>query len=61
MNEQVERFFESSKRWNEEMNVLREIVIENKLLEEDYKWMHPCYTFSKTFRMGKLNPLKRHL
>lgn len=27
------------------MNVLREIVLENKLLEEDYKWMHPCYTF----------------
>jgi len=45
MNEQVERFFEDVQKWNEEMNLLREIVLENKLLNEDYKWMHPCYTF----------------
>ncbi len=25
--------------------MLRTIVLENKLLEETYKWMHPCYTF----------------
>jgi uncharacterized protein YdeI (YjbR/CyaY-like superfamily) len=24
---------------------LREIISENQLLEEEYKWMHPCYTF----------------
>lgn len=45
MNTQAERFFEKSKKWNEEYNLLREIILENKSLEEDFKWMHPCYTF----------------
>ncbi|WP_036601036.1 YdeI/OmpD-associated family protein [Olivibacter sitiensis] len=45
MNEQAERFFEKAKQWKEEFHVLRKIVRENKSLEEDYKWMHPCYTF----------------
>lgn len=45
MNTQAERFFEESKKWKEEYSLLREIVLENKSLEEDYKWMHPCYTF----------------
>ncbi|SKB38228.1 Uncharacterized conserved protein YdeI, YjbR/CyaY-like superfamily, DUF1801 family [Parapedobacter luteus] len=45
MNEQVERFFEKTGKWSEEFQLLREIIRENKSLEEDYKWMHPCYTF----------------
>lgn len=45
MNEQAERFFEKAKKWKEEFDLLREIVCENKSLNEDYKWMHPCYTF----------------
>lgn len=45
MNEQAERFFEKAGKWSEEFQLLREIVRENKSLEEDYKWMHPCYTF----------------
>ena len=45
MNEQAERFFEKAKKWKEEFDLLREIVCENKSLHEDYKWMHPCYTF----------------
>ncbi|MEC3878613.1 YdeI/OmpD-associated family protein [Parapedobacter sp. 10938] len=45
MNEQAERFFDKNQKWSEEMNALREIVCANKLLEEDFKWMHPCYTF----------------
>ena len=44
MNEQVEAFFKNAKKWKEEFLLLREIVRENKSLEEDYKWMHPCYT-----------------
>lgn len=44
-NEQAERFFEKDQKWGEEMNALRDIVRTNKSLEEDYKWMHPCYTF----------------
>lgn len=45
MDTQAEQFFEKAKKWNEEFNLLREIVSENKSIEEDYKWMHPCYTF----------------
>lgn len=45
MNEQIERFFEKEGRWQEEFQLLREIVRENRSLEEEYKWMHPCYTF----------------
>ncbi|KFE97963.1 hypothetical protein IX39_16270 [Chryseobacterium formosense] len=44
MNEQAELFFGKAKKWKEEFLFLREIVSENKFLEEDYKWMHPCYT-----------------
>jgi len=44
-NLKAEHFFENTKRWNEEFNLLREIVVENQSLVEDYKWMHPCYTF----------------
>lgn len=45
MNAQAEHFFEKAKKWSEEFQLLREIIRENKSLEEDYKWMHPCYTF----------------
>jgi uncharacterized protein YdeI (YjbR/CyaY-like superfamily) len=45
MNAQAEYFFEKANKWKEEFDLLREIVCENKSLEEDYKWMHPCYTF----------------
>jgi uncharacterized protein YdeI (YjbR/CyaY-like superfamily) len=45
MNPKAEHFFENAKKWNEEFNLLREIVIENQSFVEDYKWMHPCYTF----------------
>src|SRR5690606_31157184 len=45
MNAQAEQFFNKAKKWKEEFYLLREIVRENKALEEDYKWMNPCYTF----------------
>lgn len=45
MNTAVEKFFEKEKQWKKEFTLLRQIIMENKLLEEDYKWMHPCYTF----------------
>jgi len=45
MNLKAAHFFENSKKWNEEFKLLREIIIENQSLVEDYKWMHPCYTF----------------
>ncbi|MBD1426995.1 YdeI/OmpD-associated family protein [Sphingobacterium arenae] len=45
MNTQAEQFFDNAKKWKEEFDLLRTIVRENESLEEDYKWMHPCYTF----------------
>ncbi|MES2240908.1 MAG: YdeI/OmpD-associated family protein [Bacteroidota bacterium] len=40
----VELFLEKEKKWKEEMKMLRSIVLQCGL-DEDYKWMHPCYTF----------------
>ncbi|MCK6649147.1 MAG: YdeI/OmpD-associated family protein [Bacteroidia bacterium] len=39
----VDVFLQKTKKWKEEMTLLRAIVLECKL-EEDFKWMHPCYT-----------------
>jgi len=46
MNTQVEHFFEKAQKWQAEFQLLRDIIRENKSLEEDYKWMHPCYTLA---------------
>jgi len=43
-SEKVDRFLEKAKKWKEEMKLLREICLSCGLLE-DFKWMHPCYTF----------------
>lgn len=40
----VDQFLEKSSNWKKEMTLLREIILDNKDLTEDYKWMHPCYT-----------------
>ena len=39
------QFFRKASKWKAAFNLLREIIMENKLLEEDFKWMHPCYTY----------------
>lgn len=43
LNTKVDNFLAKSKKWQQEMQLLRTIILECKL-EEDYKWMHPCYT-----------------
>ncbi len=45
MKTEADHFFEKAQKWQEEFQLLREIICQNKSLEEDYKWMHPCYTF----------------
>lgn len=40
----VEKFFDRAKQWKAEMELLREICLDCGLAE-DFKWMHPCYTF----------------
>ncbi|MFI0430820.1 YdeI family protein [Mariniflexile sp. HMF6888] len=42
--EKVEKYIEKIERWKEETKLLRKICLDCGL-DEDYKWMHPCYTF----------------
>ena len=44
MNIETQKFFESNTKWRDEYNLLREIILSNPSLKEEYKWMHPCYT-----------------
>ncbi|EDY18007.1 protein of unknown function DUF1801 [Chthoniobacter flavus Ellin428] len=43
-NPKADRYFKSAKRWQEEMEKLRAIVLSCPLTEE-LKWGKPCYTF----------------
>ena len=47
LNPKVDLFLEKANKWQAEMNLLRSTVLECNL-EEDYKWMHPCYSFRGT-------------
>ncbi|MGV3504514.1 MAG: YdeI/OmpD-associated family protein [Adhaeribacter sp.] len=44
MNAKVDLFLGKARKWQEEMTLLREIRLECDL-KEDFKWMHPCYTY----------------
>jgi uncharacterized protein YdeI (YjbR/CyaY-like superfamily) len=43
-NPKIDPFFRKAKKWKEEFEQLRNIVLDCELTE-DFKWMHPCYTF----------------
>ncbi|MEK4345734.1 YdeI/OmpD-associated family protein [Paenibacillus sp. FSL P4-0184] len=43
-NPKVDGFLRKVKQWQEEYEMLRNIVLDCELTE-DFKWMHPCYTF----------------
>lgn len=43
-NPKLDCYFEKLKQWKEEFELLREIVLDCGLVEE-FKWMHPCYTY----------------
>lgn len=43
-NAKVDGFLRKVKQWQEEYETLRKVVLECELTE-DFKWMHPCYTF----------------
>jgi uncharacterized protein YdeI (YjbR/CyaY-like superfamily) len=45
-NPKVDTFLSKAKKWGKEFEQLRTIVL-NCGLTEEYKWMHPCYTFEK--------------
>ena len=44
LDPKVDLFLDKAKKWQEEMKLLRAIVLDCHL-DEDYKWMHPCYSF----------------
>ncbi|HZW82020.1 MAG TPA: YdeI family protein [Candidatus Deferrimicrobium sp.] len=44
MNPKVDEFLSKAKKWQEKYEKLRNIVLDCQLTEE-FKWMHPCYTF----------------
>lgn len=46
LNPKVDEFLSKAKKWKEEFEKLRSIVLDCELTE-DFKWMHPCYTFEK--------------
>ncbi len=46
MNPKVDFYFSKAKKWQEELEVLRTIVLDCQLTEE-LKWGVPCYTFQK--------------
>lgn len=46
MNPKVDEFLGKAKKWKEEYEKLRNIVLDCELTE-DFKWKHPCYTFEK--------------
>ncbi len=45
MNPQVDEFLEKAKKWQAEMKLLRELVLDCHLTEE-FKWRQPCYSMN---------------
>ncbi|WP_459503745.1 YdeI/OmpD-associated family protein [Bacillus sp. C1] len=45
-NPKVDEFLSKTTKWKKEYEKLRNIVLDCELAEE-FKWMHPCYTFEK--------------
>ena len=43
-NPAVDEFLENAKKWQQELTLLRSIVLDCALTEE-FKWKQPCYTF----------------
>jgi uncharacterized protein YdeI (YjbR/CyaY-like superfamily) len=58
MNPKVDGYLRKAKRWQEELEKLRMIILDCQLTEE-LKWGKPCYTFQKRNIVVML-PLKEH-
>jgi uncharacterized protein YdeI (YjbR/CyaY-like superfamily) len=43
MNPKVDSYFDKAGQWQAEYKKLRQIILDCGL-DEEYKWMHPCYT-----------------
>ncbi len=58
MNPKVDRYLRKSKKWQEELEKLRMIILDCQLTEE-LKWGKPCYTFQKS-NIVVIIPLKEY-
>lgn len=47
MNTKVDEFLANAKNWQEELSLLRSIILDCGLVE-DFKWKHPCYTIGNS-------------
>jgi len=47
MNPKVDAYLSKAKKWQEELEKLRRIILDCQLTEE-FKWGVPCYTFQKS-------------
>ncbi|TMU87234.1 hypothetical protein FGG79_03610 [Bacillus sp. BHET2] len=43
-NRKVDGFLKKAKKWKEEFEEFRRIILDFEELDEEIKWMHPCYT-----------------
>ncbi|MGM0853501.1 MAG: YdeI/OmpD-associated family protein [Bacillota bacterium] len=43
-NRKVDGFIKKTKKWKEEYEKLRSIILNFEEMDEEIKWMHPCYT-----------------
>lgn len=46
MNKEVDKYLDNLDKWKKELTRLRDIIVDCGLTEE-FKWMHPCYTYKK--------------
>ena len=46
MNPEVDKYLDNLNKWKKELTRLRELISDCGLIEE-YKWMHPCYTYKE--------------
>jgi len=46
MNQKADKFFSKARKWGKELETLRTIILDCGITEE-FKWMHPCYTFRR--------------
>jgi len=58
MNAKVDTYLNSLKKWKQEAQLLREILLTTELVEE-FKWSRPCYTYHGKNIVG-IATLKEH-
>jgi len=58
MNPKLDAFFSKDQKWQEEMELMRTIILDCGL-EEDLKWSKPCYSFQNT-NLVIIQPFKEY-